>query len=225
MNLQLLISNKLSTVERKGINSLVEWLNSTTFFTDPASANNHLNYEGGLANHSWNVYTNLLNISRNTLDLQKLTGKSVQRLNESIIVCGLLHDVCKIGCYQPTVKNVKHYVSPLYENDMWKLNDTGEEVQIQNSSIKHDRLGYFIWQAENGYKFSDPFPYGHGEKSVLLISHHISLTDDEEMAIRYHMGAFIESDKPNISTVYSKYPLAWCLHIADEMATYITENE
>lgn len=66
------------------------------------------------------------------------------------------------------------------------------------------------WERVPFYAVKDDFPYGHGEKSVLLASRFIELTDEETMAIRWHMGAFDEAVKGgfNLSQVYEEYPLA-----------------
>lgn len=82
------------------------------------------------------------------------------------------------------------------------------------------------WEQVPFYTVKDDFPYGHGEKSVLLASRFIDLTDEETMAIRWHMGAFDEAVKGgfNLSQVYEKYPLALELHIADMRATYLVEK-
>lgn len=49
------------------------------------------------------------------------------------------------------------------------------------------------WEDYQGYVFRDPLPLGHGEKSVFLIQRHMDLTDEEALAIRWHMGAYDEA--------------------------------
>lgn len=82
------------------------------------------------------------------------------------------------------------------------------------------------WERVPFYAVKDDFPYGHGEKSVLLASRFIDLTDEEVCAIRWHMGAFDEAVKGgfNLSQVYERYPLALELHIADLRASYLVEK-
>ena len=67
----------------------------------------------------------------------------------------------------------------------------------------------------------DTIPYGHGEKSVMMISEFIKLTSEEKYAIRWHMG-FTEPKElyGAISNAYKKYPLALLMHEADLEATY-----
>lgn len=90
--------NLLNMVKRNGVDKLIQYLSTTDFFTAPASVDNHDNFEGGLCFHSLNVYYYLdkLNSFYNT-NIPK----------ESIIISGLLHDLCKIDFYIPTKKNKK----------------------------------------------------------------------------------------------------------------------
>lgn len=72
------------------------------------------------------------------------------------------------------------------------------------------------------YTIEDTIPYGHGEKSVMMISEFIKLTPEEKYAIRWHMG-FTEPKEwyGTIGQAYKKYPLALYTHEADLEATYI----
>jgi len=45
------------------------------------------------------------------------------------------------------------------------------------------------WESYDFYTVDDKFPAGHGEKSVFIISRFVQLTDEEILAIRWHMGA------------------------------------
>ena len=69
-------------------------------------------------------------------------------------------------------------------------------------------------------------PYGHGEKSVMMISKFIDLTMPEMYAIRWHMG-FTEPKKlyGTISEAFNRCPLALALHEADLEASYILEKK
>lgn len=81
------------------------------------------------------------------------------------------------------------------------------------------------WTKEPFYIVDDKFPLGHGEKSVIIIQRFIKLTDNEIMAIRWHMGGFEPKDNYQyLNKAFSSYYLALALHIADLKATYITEN-
>ena len=47
---------KEASEQRKGVDKLIAWLETTDFFTAPASTRFHGAYEGGLVEHSLNVY-------------------------------------------------------------------------------------------------------------------------------------------------------------------------
>ena len=78
-----------------------------------------------------------------------------------------------------------------------------------------------VWEQVPYYTVDDTIPYGHGEKSVMMISEFIKLTPEEKYAIRWHMG-FTEPKElyGTISIAYKKYPLALLTHEADLEATY-----
>jgi len=83
------------------------------------------------------------------------------------------------------------------------------------------------WIQKPFYKAEDPLPYGHGEKSVYMISGFMRLTREEAMAINWHMGAFDPRAKENpyvMRNVFGKFPLALLFHIADCMASYLDEE-
>ena len=78
-----------------------------------------------------------------------------------------------------------------------------------------------VWEKIPYYTVDDTIPYGHGEKSVMMISEFIKLTPEERYAIRWHMG-FTEPKElyGTIGIAYKKYPIALLTHEADLEATY-----
>ncbi len=83
------------------------------------------------------------------------------------------------------------------------------------------------WVQEPYYRIEDSLPYGHGEKSVYMISGFMRLTREEAMAINWHMGGFdprIREGSVRLTDVYYRYPIAFIFHIADNMATYLDEK-
>lgn len=87
----------LRKVRRKGIRKLITYLQEKDYFSAPASTRFHASHVGGLAEHSWSVY--------------KLFRKKNKEFNlnlpeETVIICSLLHDLCKVGVYsERTLKN------------------------------------------------------------------------------------------------------------------------
>lgn len=81
------------------------------------------------------------------------------------------------------------------------------------------------WVKVPYYTVEDDFPAGHGEKSVIILQRFIKLTDDELMAIRWHMGGFDDTARggyagsSSMGTAFARYPLITALHAADMLAT------
>ena len=78
-----------------------------------------------------------------------------------------------------------------------------------------------VWEKVPYYTVDDTIPYGHGEKSVMMLSEFIKLTNEEKYAIRWHMG-FTEPKElyGTIGLAYKKYPIALLTHEADLEASY-----
>ena len=81
------------------------------------------------------------------------------------------------------------------------------------------------WVQVPSYEFNDMLPYGHGEKSVYMISGYMKLTREEAFAIRYHMGFAGSEEARNIGAAFEMFPLAFALHTADMEATYFIEGK
>ena len=91
-------------IAREGADKLRAYLLRSDFFEAPASIRYHSNVAGGLCAHSVNVYRRLLDL----LQSERASAyPSEAALRETAAVCGLLHDVCKIGFYRPDFRNVK----------------------------------------------------------------------------------------------------------------------
>ena len=82
------------------------------------------------------------------------------------------------------------------------------------------------WEQYPTYKFEEDFAYGgHGSKSVFLVQSFMRLTPDEASAINCHMGQYDATVYSNPADVFSRNWLAWLLHVADEAANYLCDNE
>lgn len=107
-------------------------------------------------------------------------------------------------------------------HDLCKANFYKETTR----NVKNDITGQ--WERVPYYSIDDPYPYGHGEKSVFLIERFLRLTPEEAISIRWHMGGFDESARSggyNVGNTFNKYPLAVMLHVSDLEATYLLENK
>ena len=88
------------TVTRAGSDSLLDWLEHSDFFVAPASTKYHGCYEGGLLQHSLNVY-DCLKIGIEAAGLQGTYSE------ETIAIVSLMHDLCKVNYYKKGFRNVK----------------------------------------------------------------------------------------------------------------------
>ena len=90
-------------------------------------------------------------------------------------------------------------------------------------NVKNEQTGQ--WAKPPRYEIHDTLPYGHGEKSVYMVSGFIRLTREEAMAIRWHMGFSGAEDKNTVGQALAMYPLAFALSVADMEASYFLESD
>lgn len=185
-------------ITRPGADKLLAWLETTDFFEAPASTRFHLSRPGGLVEHSIHVYHRLHDLfvsERQNRENEPFVELSDSE-EETIAICGLLHDICKANFYAVEMRNRK--------------NEQGQ------------------WEKYPFYVVNDQLPYGHGEKSVYIISGFMKLTREEAMAIRWHMG-FSDNDFKaggfSVGNAFEKFPLALLTHMADLQATYLDERK
>jgi len=94
-----------SLITRDGRDELLDWLTHSDFFTAPASTRYHGSYEGGLLEHSVNVYRCLVRLIAHA-------GLKDRYSDETVAIVSLLHDICKVNLYKIGTRNVK-------ENGVW----------------------------------------------------------------------------------------------------------
>ena len=90
-------------------------------------------------------------------------------------------------------------------------------------NVKNEATGQ--WEKVPTFFYEDGLPYGHGEKSVYILSGFLRLTREEAMAIRWHMGFSGDEDKRLVGQALQQYPLAFALSVADMEATYFLEKD
>lgn len=123
-------------IERDGIDNLLEWVeHETDFFTAPASTRYHGSYEGGLVEHSLNVYDRLV------WEMENTVGASWQEIYspESIAIIALFHDLCKIDRYVITEKWRKD------ENGDWEAYEA-YEYNKEKAEMGHGAQSVFYLQ-------------------------------------------------------------------------------
>ena len=176
-------------IKREGVEELIGYLEKSDFFTAPASARFHCDHEGGLCEHSLNVFYRLRKV---VLDEY---GNFDTISEESIAICGLLHDLCKIDFYKVDFRNVK---------------ENGEWVQKPYYSVD-EKLPY--GHGEKSVYIINGFIRLTREEAI-AINWHMGGFD-----ARVQGGS-----GSAISESYRRFPLAVWLHMSDLTATYIDEN-
>lgn len=183
---------------RKNIDKVISILDELGFFTAPASTRFHLNCEGGLLIHSYNVYKMALKVRDIACEREPALAERLPL--ESIAIAALLHDTCKAHIYR--------------------------------KCIKKEKDAYGCWSDVEGYEVDNTdLPIGHGEKSVImLLRMGLELTDDEIMAIRWHMGpwdlAFQSYEqKTSLNSAKDLCPLCTVISTSDGIASGLLERK
>lgn len=186
-------------IKRTGAADLLAYLeNETDFFTAPASTKHHGAHPGGLVEHSLNVY---------------------RRLREFMI-----RDMEKVYPQGP--------VAPWAEQEetvavMALLHDVCKADCYHMETKRRRNPATGQWEDYQAYTFQDPFPLGHGEKSLYIISRFMQLNAAEALAIRWHMGAYDDAVKGGsraMNEAMTMTPLVWRLQEADMCAAWIDER-
>ena len=118
----------LQSINRDGMDKVINYLLTKGFFEAPASTVFHLNEPGGLAEHSLNVYDMAMMLDESLC--QRKPELKDQVSNESLAICSLLHDICKTDIYRQVVKKRKN------DNGVWEDYD-GYETNYSNFPMGH----------------------------------------------------------------------------------------
>lgn len=153
----------LRSTNRDGIEGLIEWLEKSDFFVAPASTRFHGAYEGGLLDHSLNVYNEA---KRLVVAYPEINAKE-----ESVIIAALLHDICKANLYAKEKRNRKNAVGQWESYDAFT---TDEKFKFGG----HGSKSMFI-----AYNFIKLLP----EEAIAINCH---MSSWEEGAARYVGSAF-----------------------------------
>lgn len=179
-----------SFIKREGCDKLRNYLINSDFFTAPASSRFHCACEGGLCDHSVNTYLRLL------ANIKNEYGDNWQDYysQETVAICGLLHDLCKIDFYTVDYRNVKEngewIKKPYYaKSEVLPYGHGEKSVYILCGFIKLTR------------------------EEAMAINWHMGGFDSR-----------VKGGDGSISEAYSKFPLCIFMHVSDLEATYIDEN-
>ncbi len=170
-------------ISRKGSAELLDWLCKTDYFTAPASTRYHGACECGLVMHSINVYNCMQELKETESD-------------ESIAICGLLHDLCKVNFYKVSTRNVKNEQTGAWEKVPYYF------IEDEFPYGHGEKSVYLI---ERFMKLSP--------SEAMAIRWHMGGYDES-----------VKGGSYSISAAYDQYPIAVKLHIADLKATYLLEH-
>lgn len=198
-----------TNIKREGIDNVVNWLKlKSDAKIAPASTKYHMSVEGGLIQHSLNVYKRLKKLLAQEYPVvTKTTEEGVEYVEntcpyseETIAIVALFHDLSKVNFYDIQERNAKD------ENGNW--------IKVPYYAVREDSKRLIFGS--------------HPVNSFYMLSKFIKLTYEEELAIIHHEGAF-EADisnmaKSNVMSAWRKSPLGMYLHFADMSATILDEE-
>lgn len=182
-------------IKREGSAELLAWIESTDFYTAPASTRFHGNYTGGLAEHSLNVYGCL----RAELDRLGLIGnENGKYTEESIAIVALLHDLTKIGTYKIGTRNVKNEETGQWEKKPYFMYERDEVLGEHGDESVFRIMKYMRLEDEE----------------IMAIRAHMGGFDAAARGGSNYTGEIFERSK-----------LALLTHLADVKATYLYDKK
>lgn len=207
MNQEQITANKTAFIalcqqhiRRDGLTELLDYLEQSDFYTAPSSKGYHLNEDGGLCLHSMNVFHTAYAIYNQVIAPAIQSGESP---------------------FTEPVSAESIAIATLF-HDLCKIN-----IYHKSERWKKDEQGR--WISYPGYEIKDNFPFGHGEKSCIMLSWFLKLRQEELLAIRWHMGMF-EITESGSSTRFAyreamgRSPLVSLLQVADMTASNCLEK-
>ena len=187
----------LRSTGRDGVEDLISGLEDMGFFEAPASANHHLNTEGGLVQHSVNTCKAALAVWEGMKSLEPGLKNEVER--DSVIIASLLHDVCKSDIYVRSVRKRKNALG------MWEDNE-GYKVTYRNFPMGHGEKSVILLLC-NGLEMTDA--------EMLAIRWHMG-------AWGINMNSL--EDQRSYDASRMLYPLVAIVQAADSLAASIMER-
>lgn len=155
------IKELLLSTGREGMNNLLEVMDSEGFFEAPCSGSYHLAKEGGLAEHSLNVYETMKIMSDALFDVD----------NKELIIVSILHDLGKMGQFG-------------------KPNYTDNYVKDGRPTKAEPEQKYKLSETKPYVTNPELLNVPHEIRSIAIASKYIELTEQEQFAILYHNGLY-----------------------------------
>lgn len=158
-------------VKRDGIENLIRYIESSDMRVAPASTKYHNSFDGGLVEHSLNVFNRLIKL------IQMEYGNEIPYSKETIAIVGLLHDISKVNFYDKKLRNVK--------ND-----ETGQWEQVPFYAVKDSKLVFGTHEENSLYILRRFFNLTYDEE--IAIMYHMGTSVDSESQNRVY-NAYNES--------------------------------
>lgn len=187
----------LQATGRDGIDYILKDLNTWGFFEAPASARNHFNFPGGLAEHSLNVYDMAMALRGAIVPMRADMEKALNP--DSIAIAALLHDVCKTNIYRRTKRKQRNEIG------VWEEIE-GYEVDYTEMPVGHGEKSV-IMLLRSGLDLED--------EEIFAIRWHMGPWDLPAQSI--------EMDK-SYRKAQDRSPLVALIHTADTLAAQILER-
>lgn len=186
--------------DEEGLDKLLDYLDKSDFYTAPSSASFHLNEAGGLCRHSINVFETALHLHRTWLEPKRQEG---------------------LTAFEKEISEESIAIAALF-HDLCKVH-----FYKPTERFRKDDNGR--WVTYPGYVVEDKFPFGHGEKSCLIVGWFLRLQQHELLAIRWHMGMFeMAPQGSGMSYSYRSamdaHPLVALLQVSDMLAANCLEK-
>ena len=183
------IIGELKATGRTGIIDLIDYMEESGFFTAPCSGAHHLSREGGLAEHSLNVYYGMIALDK---------AFDTDLPFDSITLCGLLHDLGKMGDY-----GKPNYV----ENILKSGKQSDSKPYVTNSDLLY---------------------IPHEIRSIAIAERHITLTEEEEFAILYHNALYSDlkysyKGKETPLSMILHFSDLWCSRVTENEGGEVDE--
>ena len=102
-------------ITRPGVRELVDWIENSDFFVAPASTRFHGNYDGGLCEHSLNVYDCL------SAMIQRYPQYPYSE--ETVALVSLMHDLCKCRFYKKGFRNRKNAEGKWEQYEVYEIDE------------------------------------------------------------------------------------------------------
>lgn len=143
-------------------------------------------------NHTGGLFEHSLAVAQVLVEMTKNFDIPWER-PESPFIVGMLHDVCKMDDY---------------------IDENASDVVVMGTGSPISKDPHWIYNPE-------PLLAGHGDKSVMMLSQVMVLTEEEMLCIRYHMGAYKTDDWTGFDKAIKKYQSVLFTHTADMYASKV----